>query len=113
MGGIFGKIAQMQPELSNLMGHNQESNYSKGDNERVRLALASANSQYQGGEITSEEVVRILKASLAQSQGESAEGVNIHHIKVLGRGTIAQIDHVRINDKDYAVKTLSPRLVWA
>nr|MDT0252828.1 AarF/UbiB family protein [Endozoicomonas sp.] len=42
-----------------------------------------------------------------------AEGVNIHHIKVLGRGTIAQIDHVRINDKDYAVKTLSPRLVWA
>lgn len=99
-GGVFGKIAQMlavNPRLSSAI-HND----SQEEGNRFSQETGNALSQYQPGEVPPDEVISTLQ--------EKIPSHDIQHVRELGRGTICQIDQVRIDGKDYAVKSLSPKL---
>lgn len=101
LGGCIGKILERSSIHSNL-------NYAIEDNPIAsdRNFLSVYNhlaSKFPRGEIAS----KTIEASLEKQLPES----HIKHIKTLGRGTLCQVDHIKIDGQSYAVKSLSPSLV--
>ena len=103
LGGCIGKLLERSSIDSNLTYPIEENTYpSASDNNFFRVYNHLA-SKFPRGEIAS----KTIEASLEKQLPES----HIKHIKTLGRGTLCQVDHVKIDGQSYAVKSLSPSLV--
>lgn len=101
LGGVLGKLLERSSIDSNLT-YPIEENPIASDRNFLRVYNHIA-SKFPRGEIPSKTIETNLEKQLPES--------HIKHIKTLGRGTLCQVDHVKIDGQSYAVKSLSPSLV--